>query len=156
MPVTNAGVEEAKDREFTKALSAALRSDPDSLMIGEIRTLSAADLAFRGALSGHNVWSTLHANTASAVLLRLKDIGVEDFKLQDPSMSARNLIKQSNVTLLAIGVALVVVAVIINSIASGKKAGSSRSPLAIHPRDRPQGRSLLRHDKKHRHRGSPK
>ena len=86
MPVTNAGIEEAKDREFTKALSAALRSDPDSLMIGEIRTLSAADLAFRGALSGHNVWTTLHANTAAAVLLRLRDIGVENFKLEDPSI----------------------------------------------------------------------
>ncbi len=86
MPVTNAGIEEAKDREFTKALAAALRSDPDSLMIGEIRTLSAADLAFRGALSGHNVWSTLHANTAAAVLLRLRDIGVENFKLEDPSI----------------------------------------------------------------------
>lgn len=86
MPVTNAGIEEAKDREFTKALSAALRSDPDSLMIGEIRTLSAADLAFRGALSGHNVWTTLHANTASAILLRLKDMGVEDFKLKDPTI----------------------------------------------------------------------
>ena len=86
MPVTNAGIEEAKDREFTKALSAALRSDPDSLMIGEIRTLSAADLAFRGALSGHNVWTTLHANTAAAILLRLRDIGVEEFKLQDPAI----------------------------------------------------------------------
>ncbi len=86
MPVTNAGIEEAKDREFTKALSAALRSDPDSLMIGEVRTLSAADLAFRGALSGHNVWTTLHANTAMAILLRLKDMGVEDFKLQDPTI----------------------------------------------------------------------
>ena len=86
MPVTNAGIEEAKDREFTKALSAALRSDPDSLMIGEVRTLSAADLAFRGALSGHNVWTTLHANTAGAILLRLKDMGVEDFKLQDPTI----------------------------------------------------------------------
>ena len=86
MPVTNAMVEEAKDREFTKALSAALRSDPDALMIGEIRTLSAADLAFRGALSGHNVWTTLHANSAPAILMRLKDIGVEDFKLQDPSI----------------------------------------------------------------------
>ena len=78
--------EETKDREFTKALSAALRSDPDALMIGEIRTLSAADLAFRGALSGHNVWTTLHANSAPAILMRLKDIGVEDFKLQDPSI----------------------------------------------------------------------
>jgi len=86
MPVTNASIEEAKDREFTKALAAALRSDPDSLMIGEIRTLSAADLAFRGALSGHNVWTTLHANTAGAILLRLKDMGVEDFKLQDPTI----------------------------------------------------------------------
>ena len=86
MPVTNASVEEAKDREFTKALSAALRSDPDSLMIGEIRTLSAADLAFRGALSGHNVWTTLHANSAPAILMRLRDMGVEDFKLSDPEL----------------------------------------------------------------------
>lgn len=86
MPVTNASVEEAKEREFTKALSAALRSDPDSLMIGEIRTLSAADLAFRGALSGHNVWTTLHANSAPAILMRLKDLGVEDFKLRDPEI----------------------------------------------------------------------
>lgn len=86
MPVTNATSEDAKDREFTKALSAALRSDPDALMIGEIRTLSAADLAFRGALSGHSVWTTLHANSAPAILTRLKDMGVEDFKLQDPSI----------------------------------------------------------------------
>lgn len=86
MPVTNAMIEEAKDREFTKALAAALRSDPDSLMIGEIRTLSAADLAFRGALSGHNVWTTLHANSAPAVMMRLRDMGVEDFKLLDPEL----------------------------------------------------------------------
>lgn len=86
MPVTNASIEEAKDREFTKALSAALRSDPDSLMIGEVRTLSAADLAFRGALSGHNVWTTLHANSAGSTITRLKDMGVEDFKLQDPEI----------------------------------------------------------------------
>lgn len=86
MPVTNATTEEAKDREFTKALAASLRSDPDSLMIGEVRTLSAADLAFRGALSGHSVWTTLHANSAPAIMMRLKDMGVEDFKLQDPSI----------------------------------------------------------------------
>ena len=86
MPVTNASIEEAKEREFTKELSAELRSDPDSLMIGEVRTLSAADLAFRGALSGHNVWTTLHANSAPAILMRLKDLGVEDFKLRDPEI----------------------------------------------------------------------
>ena len=93
MPVTNAGIEEAKEREFTKALSAALRSDPDMLMIGEIRTLSAADLAFRGALSGHGVWTTIHANSAPATLIRLKDMGVEDFKLEDPSL-IRGLVAQ--------------------------------------------------------------
>ncbi len=86
MPVTNAPTEELKEREFTKALSAALRSDPDSLMIGEVRTLSAADLAFRGALSGHNVWTTLHANSAPSTLMRLKDLGVEEFKLRDPDI----------------------------------------------------------------------
>lgn len=93
MPVTNAGVEELKEREFTKALAAALRSDPDMLMIGEIRTLSAADLAFRGALSGHGVWTTIHANSAPATLMRLKDMGVDDFKLSDPGL-IRGLVAQ--------------------------------------------------------------
>jgi type II secretory ATPase GspE/PulE/Tfp pilus assembly ATPase PilB-like protein len=93
MPVTNAGVEELKEREFTKALAAALRSDPDMLMIGEIRTLSAADLAFRGALSGHGVWTTVHANSAPATLVRLKDMGVDDYKLEDPSL-VRGLMAQ--------------------------------------------------------------
>ncbi|NCB49981.1 MAG: hypothetical protein EOM53_04825 [Alphaproteobacteria bacterium] len=86
MPVTNAPTEELKDREFTKALAASLRSDPDMLMIGEIRTLSAANLAFKGALSGHGVWTTLHANSAPATLLRLRDMGVEHFKLLDPEL----------------------------------------------------------------------
>ncbi len=86
MPVTNAGIEEEKEVEFTKALAAALRSDPDIIMIGEIRTLSAADLAFRGALSGHGVWSTVHANSAPAILVRLRDMGVDEFKLRDPSL----------------------------------------------------------------------
>ena len=86
MPVTNAPTEELKEREFTKALAASLRSDPDMLMIGEIRTLSAAQLAFKGALSGHGVWSTLHANSSPAVLQRLRDMGVEVFKLLDPEL----------------------------------------------------------------------
>ncbi len=93
MPVTNATTEELKEREFTKALSAALRSDPDSLMIGEIRTLSAAQLAFQGALSGHNVWTTLHANSAPAILMRLRDMGVDDYKLIDPEL-IKGLISQ--------------------------------------------------------------
>lgn len=86
MPVTNANTEEEKDEQFTKALSAALRSDPDVMMVGEIRTLSAAQLTFKGALSGHGMWTTLHANSAPAIIQRLRDMGVETFKLTDPEL----------------------------------------------------------------------
>ena len=86
MPVTNANTEALKEQEFTKALAASLRSDPDMLMIGEVRTLSAAQLAFKGALSGHGVWTTLHANSSPAVIMRLRDMGVEPFKLIDPEI----------------------------------------------------------------------
>ena len=93
MPVTNANTEEEKDEQFTKALSAALRSDPDVMMVGEIRSLSAAQLTFKGALSGHGVWTTLHANSAPAILTRLRDMGVETFKLLDPELM-KGLISQ--------------------------------------------------------------
>lgn len=93
MPVTNANTEEEKDEQFTKALSAALRSDPDVMMVGEVRSLSAAQLTFKGALSGHGVWTTLHANSAPAILTRLRDMGVESFKLLDPEL-IKGLISQ--------------------------------------------------------------
>ena len=93
MPVTNANTEEEKDEQFTKALSAALRSDPDVMMVGEIRTLSAAQLTFKGALSGHGMWTTLHANSAPAILIRFRDMGVETFKLLDPEL-IKGLISQ--------------------------------------------------------------
>ncbi|MDR2685907.1 MAG: Flp pilus assembly complex ATPase component TadA [Rickettsiales bacterium] len=86
MPVVNAASEEARDEKFTEALAAALRSDPDVLMVGEVRTLSAAELTLKGALSGHSVWTTLHANSALAAATRLIDMGVEAFKLKDETM----------------------------------------------------------------------
>ena len=86
IPVTNATNEELRDDKYTEALAAALRSDPDTLMVGEIRTLAAAQLTVRGALSGHNVWTTLHANSAMAALTRLLDMGVEGFKLKEETL----------------------------------------------------------------------
>lgn len=86
IPVVNANNEEQREDKFTEALQSALRSDPDVLMVGEIRTLSAAQLTVKGALSGHSVWTTLHANSAMAALTRLLDIGVEGFKLKDETM----------------------------------------------------------------------
>lgn len=86
IPVINTSNEEQREEKFTEALAAALRSDPDTLMVGEIRTLSVAQLTVKGALSGHNVWTTLHANSAMTALTRLLDIGVESFKLKDETM----------------------------------------------------------------------
>ena len=93
MPVTNANTEEEKAEQFTKALSAALRSDPDVIMVGEIRALASAQLTFQGALSGHGMWSTLHANSAPAIINRFRDMGVETFKLIDPEL-IKGLISQ--------------------------------------------------------------
>lgn len=93
LPVTNATTEEEKEEAFNLALAAALRSDPDAMMVGEIRTLSSAELTFKAALSGHNVWSTLHANSAPAIVNRLLDMGIDAFKLKDAEL-IRGLLSQ--------------------------------------------------------------
>ena len=93
MPVTNANTEEEKNEQFTKALSAALRSDPDVILGGETRSLSTAELTFKGALSGHGVWTTLHANSAPAIVTRLRDMGIQPYLLNDPEL-VKGLVSQ--------------------------------------------------------------
>lgn len=93
MPVTNANTEEEKNEQFTKALSAALRSDPDVILVGETRSLSTAELTFKGALSGHGVWTTLHANSAPAIITRLRDMGIPPYLLNDPEL-VKGLVSQ--------------------------------------------------------------
>ena len=86
MPVVNAKTQEQRAAAFTEAISAGLRSDPDIMMIGEIRDRASADLAVEGALSGHPIYASLHANTAMDILSRLRDMGIEDFKIFDPTV----------------------------------------------------------------------
>lgn len=93
MPVTNANTEEEKNEQFTKALSAALRSDPDVILVGETRSLSTAELTFKGALSGHGVWTTLHANSAPAIVTRMRDMGIQPYLLNDPEL-VKGLVSQ--------------------------------------------------------------
>ena len=93
MPVTNANTEEEKNEQFTKALSAALRSDPDVILVGETRSLSTAELTFKGALSGHGVWTTLHANSAPAIVTRLRDMGIQPYLLNAPEL-VKGLVSQ--------------------------------------------------------------
>lgn len=66
---------------FASALRAILRQDPDIVMVGEMRDSETAELAVRGALTGHLVLSTLHTNSASGAITRLLDMGVEPFML---------------------------------------------------------------------------
>ncbi|MBI4357554.1 MAG: Flp pilus assembly complex ATPase component TadA [Gammaproteobacteria bacterium] len=64
---------------FATALRAFLRQDPDVIMVGEIRDLETATMAFRAALTGHLVFSTLHTHTAREVLVRLSEMGVPPY-----------------------------------------------------------------------------
>jgi type IV pilus assembly protein PilB len=64
---------------FASGLRAMVRSDPDTLMVGEIRDRETAQIAMEAALTGHLVLSTLHTNDASLAAARLIDMGVEPF-----------------------------------------------------------------------------
>ncbi|MFZ5876465.1 MAG: ATPase, T2SS/T4P/T4SS family [Nitrospirota bacterium] len=61
---------------FARALRAILRQDPDVVLIGEIRDGETAEIAYRAAMTGHLVLSTLHTNDAPATIARLTDLGV--------------------------------------------------------------------------------
>ncbi|MNC24479.1 Type II secretion system protein E [compost metagenome] len=64
---------------FARVLRAALRQDPDIVLVGEIRDRETAEIALRAALTGHLVLSTLHTNDAMTSPLRLIDMGAEPF-----------------------------------------------------------------------------
>jgi len=64
---------------FAAVLPAILRSDPDVVLIGEVRDATTAQLAIEAALTGHLVLSTLHTNDAPSALPRLIDMGIEPF-----------------------------------------------------------------------------
>jgi type IV pilus assembly protein PilB len=64
---------------FATALRSILRSDPDVVMVGEIRDVETAKISIEAALTGHLVLSTLHTNDAPSALTRLNEMGVEPF-----------------------------------------------------------------------------
>lgn len=72
-------VNKRKQVTFANALRAFLRQDPDVIMVGEIRDQETADIAIRAALTGHMVFSTIHANDAPSTAARLVSMGAEPF-----------------------------------------------------------------------------
>jgi type II secretory ATPase GspE/PulE/Tfp pilus assembly ATPase PilB-like protein len=77
--VNHTQVHPAIDLTFANALRSILRQDPDIILVGEIRDLETAEMAFRAALTGHLVLSTLHTNDAPSAATRLVDMGVEPY-----------------------------------------------------------------------------
>jgi type IV pilus assembly protein PilB len=67
------------DFTFAKALRTVLRSDPDVVMVGEIRDRETAEISMRAALTGHFVLSSMHTNDAPSAVTRLTEMGVEPF-----------------------------------------------------------------------------
>ena len=72
--------------EFSFAIRGALRCDPDTLMVGEIRDLQSAVLAIKFAQSGHRVYTTVHASTALGIVGRLVGLGVDSTLLCMPDV----------------------------------------------------------------------
>ena len=81
---------------FAAALRSILRQDPDIIMIGEIRDEETAEIAVRSAITGHIVFSTLHTNDAPGAILRLQDMGVDNYLVADALVGviAQRLVKR--------------------------------------------------------------
>ena len=77
--VQQVNVNEKAGITFASSIRSFLRQDPDVLLIGEIRDEETADLAMRAALTGHLVFSTVHTNDAVGAIVRLRDLGVQDY-----------------------------------------------------------------------------
>jgi len=78
-PVTmmrQTSVAEVNKVDFANGIRSIMRQDPDIILVGEIRDEDTASMAFRAAMTGHQVFSTLHTNSALGVFPRLTDIGI--------------------------------------------------------------------------------
>lgn len=79
--INQVNVNPRQGMDFSQALRAFLRQDPDVIMVGEIRDLETAEIAIKAAQTGHMVMSTLHTNSAAETLTRLLNMGVAAFNL---------------------------------------------------------------------------
>jgi len=74
--IRQTSVNEAAGMDFASGIKSLMRQDPDVILVGEIRDHETAEMAFRAAMTGHQVYSTLHTNSAIGALPRLRDIGI--------------------------------------------------------------------------------
>jgi general secretion pathway protein E/type IV pilus assembly protein PilB len=74
--IRQTSVAEAAKLDFANGIRSMMRQDPDVILVGEIRDADTAEMAFRAAMTGHQVYSTLHTNSSIGAIPRLLDIGV--------------------------------------------------------------------------------
>ena len=84
--IRQTSLNEAAKLDFANGIRSMMRQDPDVILVGEIRDEETAEMAFRAAMTGHQVFSTLHTNSALGAMPRLIDIGVK------PAIMAGNII----------------------------------------------------------------
>ncbi len=74
--IRQTSVNESAKLDFASGVRSMLRQDPDIILVGEIRDHPTAEMAFRAAMTGHQVYSTLHSNSSIGAIPRLLDIGI--------------------------------------------------------------------------------
>jgi type II secretory ATPase GspE/PulE/Tfp pilus assembly ATPase PilB-like protein len=74
--VRQTSVAEASKLDFANGIRSMMRQDPDIILVGEIRDRETAEMALRAAMTGHQVYSTLHTNSSIGAIPRLLDIGI--------------------------------------------------------------------------------
>jgi type II secretory ATPase GspE/PulE/Tfp pilus assembly ATPase PilB-like protein len=84
--VRQTSVNEVARMDFANGVRSIMRQDPDIILVGEVRDKETAEMAFRAAMTGHQVFTTLHTNSALGVFPRLLDIGIQ------PDIMAGNII----------------------------------------------------------------
>jgi general secretion pathway protein E len=77
--VTQIPVDDSHDKSFGSLLRSTLRQDPDVILIGEIRDAETARIAMQAAITGHLVFSTVHAQNTTGTIFRLLDLGAEPY-----------------------------------------------------------------------------
>ncbi len=94
--VNQSAVNEKVGLTFGRQLRAILRQDPDIVLVGEMRDTETAEIAFRAAMTGHLVLSTLHSNDAPTSVTRLIDMGVPPFLISSGliGMVAQRLVRR--------------------------------------------------------------
>ncbi|HED33237.1 MAG TPA: type II/IV secretion system protein [Gammaproteobacteria bacterium] len=74
--IRQTSINEVLRMDFANGIRSLMRQDPDIILVGEIRDSDTAEMAFRAAMTGHQVYSTLHTNSAIGSIARLIDIGI--------------------------------------------------------------------------------